>query len=133
MDQIRSSGLLPPSNRRHLNGAPPNGSDPSGPYTNGYHRTVSVVPESVPEAWDEPIGLEPEKFAHPDQVAARALELGLKRILVLARRDLEAPLAGGSELYADKIASISAAQRFGRHASHRGVRRAWPQGASQRL
>ena len=41
-----------------------------------------------------------------DKVAARALELGLKRVHVLARRDFEAPLAGGSELYADKIASI---------------------------
>lgn len=42
----------------------------------------------------------------PYRLAARARELGLKRVHVLAWRDLEAPDAGGSELHAHRIASI---------------------------
>jgi len=43
--------------------------------------------------------------ARLESVAARALEIGLRRIQLLAWRDLEDPEAGGSELHAHRIAS----------------------------
>jgi glycosyltransferase involved in cell wall biosynthesis len=42
--------------------------------------------------------------ARLDSVAARALELGLRRVQVLAWRDFEDPEAGGSELHAHRMA-----------------------------
>ncbi|MGD0381485.1 MAG: glycosyltransferase family 4 protein [Acidimicrobiales bacterium] len=44
-------------------------------------------------------------LARLDAVAARALEIGLKRVQVLAWRDFEDPEAGGSELHAHRVAS----------------------------
>ncbi len=44
-------------------------------------------------------------LADLDAVAARALEIGLKRVQVLAWRDFEDPEAGGSELHAHRVAS----------------------------
>lgn len=41
-----------------------------------------------------------------DDFAAEALELGLKRLQVLARRDLEHPEAGESELHAHRVAAL---------------------------
>ena len=41
-----------------------------------------------------------------EKVAARALELGLRRVAVLAWRDLDDPEAGGSELHAHQLATI---------------------------
>ncbi|HXQ90475.1 MAG TPA: glycosyltransferase family 4 protein [Acidimicrobiales bacterium] len=43
--------------------------------------------------------------ARLDAVAARALEIGLKRVQVLAWRDFVDPEAGGSELHAHRVAS----------------------------
>ena len=43
--------------------------------------------------------------ARLDHVAARALEIGLRRIQVLAWRDVEDPEAGGSELHAHRMAT----------------------------
>jgi glycosyltransferase involved in cell wall biosynthesis len=43
--------------------------------------------------------------ARLDRVAARALEIGLRRVQVLAWRDFEDPEAGGSELHAHRMAS----------------------------
>ena len=40
------------------------------------------------------------------EVAAEALELGLRRVQVLAWRDFEDPEAGGSELHAHRVASL---------------------------
>ena len=44
-------------------------------------------------------------LARLDSVAARALDIGLRRVQLLAWRDLEDPEAGGSELHAHRIAS----------------------------
>ena len=43
--------------------------------------------------------------ARLDAVAARALEIGLHRVQILAWRDFEDPEAGGSELHAHRLAS----------------------------
>ncbi|HEY5025226.1 MAG TPA: glycosyltransferase family 4 protein [Acidimicrobiales bacterium] len=43
--------------------------------------------------------------ARLDKVAARALEIGLRRVQVLAWRDFEDPEAGGSELHAHRMAA----------------------------
>lgn len=43
--------------------------------------------------------------ARLDRVAARALEIGLRRVQVLAWRDFEDPEAGGSELHAHRMAT----------------------------
>ena len=43
--------------------------------------------------------------ARLDKVAARALEIGLRRVQVLAWRDFEDPEAGGSELHAHRMAT----------------------------
>src|SRR5579872_6851910 len=42
--------------------------------------------------------------ARLERTAARALEIGLKRVQMLAWRDFEDPEAGGSELHAHKVA-----------------------------
>ena len=44
-------------------------------------------------------------MARLDRVAARALEIGLQRVQVLAWRDFEDPEAGGSELHAHRMAT----------------------------
>jgi len=44
-------------------------------------------------------------MARLDRVASRALEIGLKRVQVLAWRDFEDPEAGGSELHAHRMAT----------------------------
>jgi glycosyltransferase involved in cell wall biosynthesis len=44
--------------------------------------------------------------ARLEKTAARALEIGLRRLSILAWRDLDDPEAGGSELHAHQIASI---------------------------
>jgi len=41
-----------------------------------------------------------------EKVAARALEMGLRKLSIIAWRDLDDPEAGGSELHAHQIASI---------------------------
>jgi glycosyltransferase involved in cell wall biosynthesis len=41
-----------------------------------------------------------------EKVAARALEVGLRKLSIIAWRDLDDPEAGGSELHAHQIASI---------------------------
>jgi glycosyltransferase involved in cell wall biosynthesis len=44
--------------------------------------------------------------ANFEKVAARALEVGLRKLSIIAWRDLDDPEAGGSELHAHQIASI---------------------------
>ena len=62
---------------------------------------VPVVPAPVTPLPDpqrsRPAGL--------DAVAARALEIGLRRVQILAWRDFEDPEAGGSELHAHRVAA----------------------------
>jgi len=59
----------------------------------------SVVPAGAAAA-------DADASARFDKVAARALEVGLRRVTVLAWRDLDDPEAGGSELHAHQLATI---------------------------
>jgi glycosyltransferase involved in cell wall biosynthesis len=54
---------------------------------------------------EHPSGPERVEVAPLDAVAARALEIGLHRVQILAWRDFEDPEAGGSELHAHRLAS----------------------------
>src|SRR3984957_19063727 len=67
----------------------------------------------VPAASQVGHGLDPASAdpasANSDVLAAIAAEVGLRRIHIVAWRDLEDPEAGGSELHAHKIASLWAA------------------------
>lgn len=64
---------------------------------------------SLPGAEDHPVEFESRTdeiaTARLDKVAARALEIGLHRVQVLAWRDFEDPEAGGSELHAHRMAA----------------------------
>lgn len=51
----------------------------------------------------------PDAASRLAEVAAEALDMGLRRIQVLAWRDFEDPEAGGSELHAHRVASLWAA------------------------
>src|ERR1700722_12279084 len=62
----------------------------------------------VPAAPDADAGSDPGSAA-PDVLASIAAEAGLRRIHMVAWRDLDDPEAGGSELHAHKIASRWAA------------------------
>src|SRR5258708_28009273 len=62
----------------------------------------------VPAAPDAAAGSD-SGIAAPDVLASIAAEAGLRRIHIVAWRDLDDPEAGGSELHADKIASRWAA------------------------
>ncbi len=83
----------------------------SRPPTNGdgAPRSLTLVPAT--DLLDE-LDVSPDvavAAVATDRVLERAIELGIRRVQVISRRDLEAPGAGGSELHADKIASIWAA------------------------
>src|ERR1700681_1162086 len=69
-----------------------------------------VLAEELPMSLAEAlVGQEPRAdgfaIARLDRVVARALEIGLRRVQVLAWRDFEDPEAGGSELHAHRMAS----------------------------
>lgn len=87
-------------------GVPPTG---IGSVAIGEHPPLALarVPLEVEER--RQVRERPVLTAGPDQVAARALEVGLKRLQLLSWRDLDAPDAGGQEIHADRVASIWAA------------------------
>ena len=72
---------------------------------------------SSPPAMSLPQVAEPDQrsdgfaTARLERVAARALEVGLRRVQVLAWRDFEDPEAGGSELHAHRMATAWARLR----------------------
>jgi len=68
--------------------APPNGAASAGAVAELARRTDDLA------------------VARLDRVVARALEIGLKRVQVLAWRDFEDPEAGGSELHAHRMATV---------------------------
>jgi glycosyltransferase involved in cell wall biosynthesis len=55
---------------------------------------------------DSPVTHRAAAVANFEKVAARALEVGLRKLSLIAWRDLADPEAGGSELHAHQIASI---------------------------
>jgi glycosyltransferase involved in cell wall biosynthesis len=67
------------------------------------------APAHAPEHPDHPAGRHPrpgpyDGQASLDEVAARALDIGLRRVHLLGWRDIDDPEAGGSELHAHHIA-----------------------------
>ncbi len=63
----------------------------------------------------------PGAGASLEEVAARAVELGLRRVELVAWRDLDDPEAGGSELHAHRVASLWARSGLDVHLSTSAV------------
>jgi glycosyltransferase involved in cell wall biosynthesis len=80
--------------------------DHAASVSNGTRLSRSTPQDAVvPELLGERSRVDGLAVARLDAVTARALEIGLRRVQLLAWRDFEDPEAGGSELHAHRVAS----------------------------